>query len=308
MICPNCNSSISDNAKFCPECGATVSQDENFNNYFAQDNSINNNYYNSQNYQQNNLNGTYPNNDYYNQQQFAPVDAGEGKASASMICGILSLFMGPILSIVSLVLASMYKKSGNGQNASKVKVGKICSWISIVSYVAFILFVFAGSAILMSSLDENLNFEESNNIFMDYEDYEDTDNDWLYDDGNSSDVQSEYVDFSDTEDVYYSEDDKYYSDNEQSEIILYEKQLPANGKVIYDKNGIKLTLTDFYLNQNVNTSFQQLNTLLTTEFSENYNIDFEDFYVNNEKQLCGAFYVQDGVYLFPLLILVILKI
>lgn len=38
MLCPKYNSLIDDNAKPCPEYGTTVSQNENFNNYFAQDN------------------------------------------------------------------------------------------------------------------------------------------------------------------------------------------------------------------------------------------------------------------------------
>lgn len=115
MICPNCNKEIENNVNFCRHCG-------------AKQNITNNNY-------------NYPANNYNIK------DAGETDALISMVCGIMSIFLGPLFAIISLVFASKYKNIGNGQNNEKVLTGKICSWISIVSTILFFilaLFVFGG--------------------------------------------------------------------------------------------------------------------------------------------------------------------
>jgi hypothetical protein len=66
------------------------------------------------------------------------ADEGESYAIASLISGILSLFCFPS-SIVSLIFASKYKKTGNGNNAKKTVIGKVFSIISIVFKILFLI-------------------------------------------------------------------------------------------------------------------------------------------------------------------------
>lgn len=121
MICPNCNYTIYEETRFCPKCGTDLAQ--------------------------------------YN--MFANIDKGANMATASMICGILSLFTGPLFAILSLIFASKYKKIGNGENAKNVKVGKVCSWISLGVIFAVVALVFAISGFIFLSEEEPLAIDTS---------------------------------------------------------------------------------------------------------------------------------------------------
>ncbi len=62
------------------------------------------------------------------------LDPGKGKATASLVCGILSLFFigGLVTSILAIVFAGQYFKKGNGSNAGAAKAGRITGIIGTV--------------------------------------------------------------------------------------------------------------------------------------------------------------------------------
>ena len=273
MICPKCNSLIDDNTKFCPECGSAITQNDNFNNFFAQDSNINSNYQNPQTPPQNNFDAAYPNSNYYNP-QYAPVDPGESSATTSQICGILSLFLGPILSIISLVFASKYKKVGNGQNAGKVKVGKVCSWISIVGTLLSLILMLVSFFAIFSSTSDLIG-----DIKQPYEDSYYSDDDFEY--NNDAFTNDELND-----DYGYDTNDEYQTDD----VVLYNKDISKNGEVVYNENNIEITLTEFTISHNDEFNSLNFDASYLIEMPDNYTLDLDGAYVNNEKTTPASSY------------------
>lgn len=73
----------------------------------------------------------------------APGNEEPKNANLVMILGILSFFVGPICSIIALVLGKGYNKHNNYGGSSDMKVGKICAKVSLgLSIVGFILLMF----------------------------------------------------------------------------------------------------------------------------------------------------------------------
>lgn len=74
--------------------------------------------------------------------QAAPP-ATDGKATASLVCGIVSFFCGGfILGIIAVVLANSYFNETGDVNNSKAKAGRICGIVSICLSVAFLIIYF----------------------------------------------------------------------------------------------------------------------------------------------------------------------
>jgi hypothetical protein len=58
-----------------------------------------------------------------------PSTEGQGKATASLICGIVGLFFfGPILGIIAIVMASKAEALG-----VKATGGKVLGWIDVIA-------------------------------------------------------------------------------------------------------------------------------------------------------------------------------
>ena len=73
----------------------------------------------------------------YNQ---APPQKNDGKATASMVCGIVSFFCcGLVLGIIAIVLANQYFQETGDLENGKAKAGKICGIIGIVLWVIGII-------------------------------------------------------------------------------------------------------------------------------------------------------------------------
>lgn len=89
-------------------------------------------------------------------------DPGKGIADQSMIFGILFLFIFPIVfCILGLVKSKEYQRVGNGANASKANVGKICSIISIVLQALGVLAVIGyivAIAVFAAGAEEMANY------------------------------------------------------------------------------------------------------------------------------------------------------
>ena len=65
-----------------------------------------------------------------------PAREGQGKATASLICGIVGLFLfGPILGIIAIVLAGQAERLG-----VKATGGKVLGWIDVILGVLGIAF------------------------------------------------------------------------------------------------------------------------------------------------------------------------
>lgn len=100
----------------------------------------------------------------------------EGKAIASLVCGILSIVLcagtlfGLALGIIAIVLASSYVKQ-NGPN-TKAKIGKICGIIgSILSALVFVITMFVGCSVLAavggSSLADSTSSPSASSAYED---------------------------------------------------------------------------------------------------------------------------------------------
>ena len=114
--CANCGAQLDDNAAFCLSCGASVGQRQT--------------QYQQASYQQ------------YQYQQPRPayqapgsnVPVNTGKATGSLVCGILSFFI-PIVSIVlSIVAIALAGASKNeiGYNLPSANAGRVCGIITLV--------------------------------------------------------------------------------------------------------------------------------------------------------------------------------
>ena len=95
----------------------------------------------NQNYNQN----TY-NQNAYSQNNVQP--ANDGKATASLVCGIVSFFCcGIVLGIIAIVLGNQYMQETGDINNSKAKAGKICGIVSIaLNVVVIIIYLIAMAA------------------------------------------------------------------------------------------------------------------------------------------------------------------
>ena len=83
--------------------------------------------------QQNANQGAYnqQNQNVYNQNNAQP--ASDGKATASLVCGIVGFFCcGLVLGIIAIVMANQYFQETGDLNNGKAKAGKICGIINIV--------------------------------------------------------------------------------------------------------------------------------------------------------------------------------
>ena len=72
-------------------------------------------------------------------QPMPAVDTEEdsGMATASMVCGITSFFIGwLVLGIVAIVLACLSKNDTGGKMNTAAKAGYVCGWISTVLSIA----------------------------------------------------------------------------------------------------------------------------------------------------------------------------
>lgn len=70
-------------------------------------------------------------------------------ATASLVCGILSFFVGGIITaILAIIFANLSKRDTNGVLCSSAKAGKICGIINIcigvVALVIIVALVFSG--------------------------------------------------------------------------------------------------------------------------------------------------------------------
>ena len=87
MICPVCNSELSEGSLACPFCGCD----------FTKNNQRNQNNYQQNNYTSDNVNYQYQSNEEfaYQYQYTPPVkDAGESDANVALTAGIISFFFG----------------------------------------------------------------------------------------------------------------------------------------------------------------------------------------------------------------------
>lgn len=81
------------------------------------------------------------------EQQNTPKTNSDGKATASMVCGIISVIpccwgiVTLVLGIIAVVMASTYVKETGDINNSKAKAGKICGIIGIVGSVIGLIYV-----------------------------------------------------------------------------------------------------------------------------------------------------------------------
>ena len=129
MNCPKCNTVVSDGTNYCTNCGMNLNNP----NSSAQNCNCQQNYSScAPNFNPN----CQQNNQTVNQQD----DKSEKLAMTSMILGIISIFLGPVFAIVSLIIINIHNKNHKDKNEDKIMVGKICSWFSIVSAVFLILF------------------------------------------------------------------------------------------------------------------------------------------------------------------------
>ena len=133
MICPKCGKECSDEVKFCDNCGTALTSSSNQQNYY-QPGIIP--------YQYNQYDNTAPIN--------GPVP-GKGKATASLVLGILSFFFVPvILGIIGLVLSCQSKKEGCQSGVRTA--GFVTSLIGLILgsfvHLIYILF-FAGTLAAM---------------------------------------------------------------------------------------------------------------------------------------------------------------
>ena len=82
----------------------------------------------------------------YNQNNVQP--ANDGKATASLVCGIVSFFCcGIVLGIIAIVLGNQYMQETGDINNSKAKAGKICGIISIaLNVVVIVIYLIAIAA------------------------------------------------------------------------------------------------------------------------------------------------------------------
>ena len=104
--CPRCGAQLSDDAAFCSNCGTPFEAQQTQYQYPPQ-------------YQQ-----------APQYQQQAPVS--NGKATGSMVCGIISLFVaGLILGIIAIVLANKSKQEV-GYLLPQAKAGRICGIIALI--------------------------------------------------------------------------------------------------------------------------------------------------------------------------------
>lgn len=77
--------------------------------------------------------------------------AGDGKATASLVCGIVGFFCcGLVLGIIAIVLANQYFMETGDVNNGKAKAGKICGIINIVLYgigmIIYLILIATGAA------------------------------------------------------------------------------------------------------------------------------------------------------------------
>ena len=107
--CPRCGAQLSDDAAFCSNCGTPFEAQQTRYQYAPQ----------------------------YQQQ----ADSKNGSAIASMVCGIVSLFMFRlILGIIAVVLANKSKQEV-GYESAQAKAGRICGIVSLVLSGIGIVFV-----------------------------------------------------------------------------------------------------------------------------------------------------------------------
>lgn len=167
MICPNCQKEISNDSTFCFNCGVLVRQSdvnqeinkENFSEEIPNLNGENTTKTNSeQSVSENQIQSDYasptdvPHYTYNSDTKpnIPEKDPGELYAILSLVFGILSMFSGPIFSILSLVFVKQYHKEGSGLEESKVKAGKVLSIISLVISVLSILAILFYYGIMFS--------------------------------------------------------------------------------------------------------------------------------------------------------------
>ena len=89
------------------------------------------------------------------------TDPGTRNAIQSLIFGILSFaVLPPVFAILSLVKYKKYVKTGNGENASKARAGKVCGIISLVLQAIAIIFALTlnfGSTLFTVSVATNIS-------------------------------------------------------------------------------------------------------------------------------------------------------
>ena len=145
MICPKCGKECSDEVNFCDNCGTALTSSSAV--IPGNDVPVS---YNPQNYSQPGTN-PYQYNQYNNTVPINGPVPGKGKATASLVLGILSFFFVPvILGIIGLVLSCQSKKEGYQSGVRTA--GFVTSLIGLILgsfiHLVYILF-FAGTLAAM---------------------------------------------------------------------------------------------------------------------------------------------------------------
>ena len=110
-FCSNCGNEVEDGVKFCNNCGASVDM----------------------------VSTPVTINNYANAQPTQTVKK-DSKGTASMVCGIVGLFVaGIILGIIAIVEANLSKSENGGVYTTKAKAGLILGIIDVICVGLFLI-------------------------------------------------------------------------------------------------------------------------------------------------------------------------
>lgn len=131
MICKNCGYACRDDLRFCPNCGTELAPAPNS----YQQQAAQNPYEQQPPYGQTPY-GQYPYGQYPNGYMVAP---GRGQAIASLVLGILSFFLFPLVTgILAIVFGGIAKSRGS--RSPMATAGLVCGILGIVSWILMLAF------------------------------------------------------------------------------------------------------------------------------------------------------------------------
>jgi len=142
MRCGKCGYLNNSTDSFCASCGERLSKQQSGEQFYNNEN--------MQNYSgmQNNSNTQYNSNPQYNQQYNSNQhsNSGSGKATASLVCGIISLFCaGLILGIIAISfgIQARHELSQKGQPTGKATAGLVLGIIGVVGWAIIMIYYIA---------------------------------------------------------------------------------------------------------------------------------------------------------------------